>query len=125
MSGAAVATHATLSIRGRVSPRWQLRWCADGPFLICYGVFPLQRCRLLWSAVASSIQGLGLRGYQGIGLQQGFAAGEMGFNINLQNGPCPLSSWLLSNSGCAVALPATDAAVLGTSALYGCQLPAQ
>src|SRR6516225_3733627 len=39
MSGAAVATHATLSIRGRVSPRWQLRWCADGPFLICYAVF--------------------------------------------------------------------------------------
>jgi hypothetical protein len=31
--------------------------------------------------------------YAGIkaGLQQGFAAGEMGFNINLQNGPCPLS----------------------------------
>jgi hypothetical protein len=26
-----------------------------------------------------------------VGLQQGFAAGEMGFNINLQNGPCPLS----------------------------------
>jgi hypothetical protein len=32
-------------------------------------------------------------------------------------------SWLFSNSGRALALPATDAAVFGTSALYGRQLP--
>jgi hypothetical protein len=33
--------------------------------------------------------------------------------------------WVFSNSGRALALPATDAAVLGTSALYGRQLHAQ
>ena len=58
-------------------------------------------------------------------LHQGFAAGEMGFNINLRNperGPCPFWSWLFSNFGHALALPATAAAVLGTSALYGHQL---
>ena len=37
----------------------------------------------------------------------------------------PLWSYLFSNSGLALALPATDAAVLGTSALYGRQLHAR
>jgi hypothetical protein len=62
-----------------------------------------------------------------VGLQQGFAAGEMGFKYKfalqkILNGPSPFWSWLFSNSGRALALPATDAAVLGTSALYGHQL---
>jgi hypothetical protein len=43
------------------------------------------------------------------GLQQGFATGEMGLNDQLR----------------ALALPATDAAVLGASALYGRQLHAR
>jgi hypothetical protein len=58
-----------------------------------------------------------------VALQQGFATGEMGFNDKfalqkILNGPCP-GSWLFSNSGRALALPATDVAVLGTSAFYG------
>src|SRR5262249_27365999 len=40
MSGAAVATHATLSIRGRVSPRWQLRWWPG--VTVSVNVSPLQ-----------------------------------------------------------------------------------
>ena len=44
--------------------------------------------------------------------------------INL-NGPYPLWILAISNSGRALALPATDAAVLGTCALYGCQLHAR
>jgi hypothetical protein len=55
------------------------------------------------------------------GLQQGFATGEMGFNINsakILNGPCP--RWIL---GCSLTpgarwLRPTDAAVLGISARY-------
>jgi hypothetical protein len=52
---------------------------------------------LLWSAVASPIpKARDYAGFQ-VGLQQGFAPGEMGLNdkFTLQkilNGPCPLSS---------------------------------
>jgi hypothetical protein len=48
-----------------------------------------------------------------VALQQGFATGEMGSMTNLR-----CKNWLFSNSGRALALPATDAAVLGTSARY-------
>jgi hypothetical protein len=53
----------------------------------------------------------------------------MGFNdkFALQKNPersLSVWSWLFSNSGRALALPVTDAAVLGTSALYGRRLRA-
>jgi hypothetical protein len=83
---------------------------------------------LLWSAVASPIQGYDYAGIK-VGLQQGFVAGEMGFNdkFELQKSSTVLvrfGSWLFANSTPALALPATDAAVIGTSALYGHQLAA-
>jgi hypothetical protein len=59
-----------------------------------------------------------------VGLQQGFATGEMGFNDKFAVF-VRFGSWLFSNSGRALALPATDAAVLGASALYGRQLHAR
>jgi hypothetical protein len=55
------------------------------------------------------------------GLQQRIAIGEMVFNDQL----ALQKIWLFSKSGRALALPATDAAVLGTSALYGRQLQAR
>jgi len=63
-------------------------------------------------------------------LQQGFAFGEMGFTdkFALQkslNGPCPL--WVLAflKFGRALASRPTDAAVLGTFALYARQVHAR
>jgi len=53
-----------------------------------------------------------------VGLQQGFAAGEMGFDDQFAV-LVRFGFWLFSISGRALALQATDAAVIGTSALYG------
>jgi hypothetical protein len=52
---------------------------------------------LLWSAVASPIQGLGLRGIKA-GLQQGFAPGEMGFNDKFALQKSSTSTVLLATS---------------------------
>ena len=59
---------------------------------------------MLWSAVASPTQGRTTPIFK-VRLHQGFAAGEMGFAEKILNGPCHL---LFSNSGRALALPATD-----------------
>jgi hypothetical protein len=46
-----------------------------------------------------------------VGLQQGSATGEMGFNDKFAVF-VRFGSWLFSNSGRALALPATDAAAM-------------